>query len=217
MADNDSRMGTSYLRPEILEYLVQTHSPNSAALQQAFDAPGQNDMPAIMVGPSEGKLLQLLLKLVGAKKVVEIGTLAGYSAIWMAEALPEDGHLWTIEYEPKNAEVAQRNLNAAKLSTKVSVHVGAGLDILPRLEAYGPFDAVFIDADKVNYHHYGRWAAKHTRPGGLLLGDNALLFGELLDDSERGHAMRSFHEEARAFYDTVCITNPDGLLVGVRR
>ena len=142
-------------------------------------------IPAIQVGPSEGKLLELLLRLAGAKKVVEVGTLVGYSAIHMARALPAGGHLWSVEFEPSHAEVARANIAAAGLADKVTVLVGAGRDVLPTLNGNGPFDAVFIDADKVNYDHYGQWAVENLRPGGLVLGDNAYLFGELLEDSDR--------------------------------
>jgi caffeoyl-CoA O-methyltransferase len=103
------------------------------------------------------------------------------------------------------------------VANKVEVLVGAGLQVLPSLERHGPFDAVFIDADKENYDGYGRWAARHLRPGGLLLGDNAYLFGELLADDARAAAMRRFHEEAAAAFDTTCIPTPDGLLLGIRR
>ena len=89
--------------------------------------------------------------------------------------------------------------------------------MLPTLEDHGPFDAVFIDADKVNYHHYGRWAVANLRPGGIVLGDNAYLFGELLDDSDRGRAMREFHQIVAASCDSVCIPTPDGLVLGIKR
>lgn len=217
MADNDSRAGERYATKEIIDYLNKTHATHTEGLQRAFDAPSQHGMPAIMVGPAEGKLLRMLLQMVGAKKVVEVGTLAGYSAISMAMALPEDGHLYTIEYSPENAKVSQDNIAAAGQSHKVTVLIGAGNEVLPTLESKGPFDAVFIDADKVSYDSYGRWAAKNTRKGGLLLGDNALLFGRLLEDSPEGAAMRRFHEEARAHFETVCVYTQDGLLLGIKR
>ncbi|MGZ5074753.1 MAG: O-methyltransferase, partial [Usitatibacter sp.] len=113
--------------------------------------------------------------------------------------------------------VARENIAAASLAEKITVHGGAGLDVLPRLVRFGPFDAVFIDADKGNYDGYGRWAAENTRPGGLLVGDNAFFFGRLLEDSPEAAAMRRFHEEAREFFDTVCLPTPDGMLLGVRR
>jgi caffeoyl-CoA O-methyltransferase len=174
-------------------------------------------MPAINVGPSEGKTLQILLRLIGAKKVVEIGTLAGYSAIWMARALPDGGHLWTVEYDPRYAAIAAQNLQAAGLGPSASVVTGTALEVLPLLETHAPFDAVFVDADKANYDHYGRWAKKNLRSGGLLIGDNVYLFGHLLDGSPEAAAMRRFHEEAREHFDTVCVPTPDGMLVGVKR
>lgn len=217
MADADSRAGLSYATREILDWLAAVHAPHDAGLARAFDAPAAHGMPSIQLGPSEAKAVALLLKLAGARKVVEVGTLAGYSALVMARALPADGHLWTIEFDPKHARVARENVAAAGLAKKVTVLEGAGLDVLPALVKDGPFDAVFIDADKGNYDGYGRWAAENTRPGGLLIGDNAFLFGRLLEDSPEAAAMRQFHEEARAHFDTVCLPTLDGMLLGIRR
>ena len=216
MADSTSRTGVTYATSEVLAYLQHTHVTHDAGLQRAFDAPGHEGMPAIQVGPAEGKTLQLLLRMIGAKKVVEVGTLAGYSAIQLARGLSEGGHLWSIEFEKKHADVARTNLREAGVAGRVTVLEGAGVDVLPTLEPHGPFDAVFIDADKSNYDQYGRWAAKHTRKGGLLLGDNAFFFGRLLEDSPGAAAMRRFHEEARQHYETVCVPTPDGLLLGIR-
>jgi caffeoyl-CoA O-methyltransferase len=215
MADQDSRQGKRYQTPAISKYVDDTHAGHDAALAQAFAVP--EGIPAIQVGPSEGRLLYLLLRLVGARNVVEVGTLVGYSAIHMARALPPDGHLYTIEFEPKHAEVARANIARAGLSDRITVVVGAALDVLPTLEQHGPFDAVFIDADKVNYDRYGMWATQHLRRGGLVLGDNAYLFGELLDDSDRGRAMRAFHEHVARTCDSVCVPTPDGLVVGIKK
>ncbi len=217
MADNDSRAGTRYSTPQILEHLDLLHAPHDAGLTAAFDAPAKEQMPAIQVGRSEGKLVELLLRMVSAKKVVEVGTLAGYSAIRIARALPTGGKLWTIEFDPRHADVARKAIAAAGQSDKVEVLVGAGLDVLPSLATHGPFDAVFIDADKRNYDGYGRWAAQHLRRGGLLLGDNAYLFGRLLDDDTEAANMRRFHAEAAEAFDTTCIPTPDGLLLGLKR
>lgn len=215
MADNTSRAGTSYMSREVLDWTNQTHAPHDSGLAAAFDTPAATGIPAIMVGASEGKLLTMLLKLVGARTVVEIGTLAGYSAIRMARALPADGSLTTIEFDPKHAALARDNIEKAGLTKVIRVEEGPALEVLPRLA--GPVDAVFIDADKGNYDHYGRWAAKNVRKGGLLLGDNSFYFGKLLGDSNEAAAMRRFHEEAREAFDTVNIPTPDGLLLGVRR
>lgn len=192
-----------------------THVPHDAGLARAYAVPA--GIPAIQVGPSDGKLIQLLLRLAHAKKVVEVGTLIGYSAIHMARALPADGHIWSVEYEEKHAAVARANLQAAGVADKVTVLVGAGVDVLPTLGDKAPFDAVFIDADKVNYHVYGRWAIDHLRPGGLVLGDNAYLFGELMEHTDRGRAMRAFHELVAASCDSVCAPTPDGLVIGIKR
>lgn len=217
MADADSRSGVRYTTPELLDWVAALHAPHDAALARAFNAPSAHGMPAIQLGPSEGKALELLLRLAGARNVVEVGTLAGYSAIRAARALPADGHVHTVEFDPKHARVARENIAAASLADKITVHEGSGLDVLPRLVRFGPFDAVFIDADKGNYDGYGRWAAENTRPGGLLVGDNAFFFGRLLEDSPEAAAMRRFHEEAREHFDTVCLPTPDGMLLGVRR
>jgi caffeoyl-CoA O-methyltransferase len=159
----------------------------------------------------------MLLGMAGARNVVEIGTLAGYSALRIARALPLDGRLFTIELEEARAEGARRVLDASDAGAKVTILTGPALELLPTLESKGPFDAVFVDADKKSYDAYGRWAAAHLRKGGLLLGDNAYLFGRLLEDSEEAAAMRRFHEEAAGAFDTVCIPTPDGLLLGVRK
>lgn len=218
MADQDSRAGVRYADRAIIEYLDRLHAGFDPALAQAFDAPDKEDMPAIQVGASEGRLLGLLMRVAGARRVVEVGTLAGFSAIHIARELPADGHLWTIEHLPKHAEVARRNLAAAGLADRVTVVVGDGVEMLPTLEPNGPFDAVFIDADKGRYDVYGRWAARNLRPGGLLLADNAHFFGRLLDPKrEAAAAVRRMHEEARAAFDTVCMPTPDGLLLGIRR
>lgn len=214
MADIDSRKGTVYHFPEILDWVSKLHAPHDTALQRAFDAPQHAGMPSIQVGPSEGRLIGLLVRLVGARRIVEIGTLAGYSALHLARSLPGDGKVWTLEQEPGFAEVARRSIAEAGLASRAEVRVGRALDLLPGLESSGPFDAVFIDADKESYDAYGRWAARNTRRGGLLLADNVFLFGKLLEPG--GHAMRRFHEEARDAYDTVCIPTPDGLLLGIR-
>lgn len=215
MADDSSRGGTRYATPQILEFTNRTHAAHDAGLAQAFEIP--DGIPAIQVGPSEGRLLYLLVRLVDAKKIVEVGTLVGYSAIHLARGLAPGGRLWSIEYEARHAEVARANVAAAGLADRVNILVGAGRDVLPTIASEAPFDAVFIDADKENYEHYGQWAIQHLRRGGLVIGDNTFLFGELLDDSPRGRAMRAFHELVAAACDSVSVPTPDGLVVGIKR
>ncbi len=214
MADKDSRAGTRYTTPEILDYVNSTHVPHDAGLTRAFQVP--EGVPAIQVGPSDGKTVALLVQLVGATKIVEVGTLIGYSAIHLARAMRPGGQLWTIEFEPKHAEIARGNLAAAGLAN-VEVIVGAGRDVLPTLSKHGPIDVVFIDADKDSYDFYGQWAIDNLRPGGLVIGDNAYLFGELLEDTARGRAMRGFHEVVAKHCNSVCVPTPDGLVVGIKR
>jgi caffeoyl-CoA O-methyltransferase len=217
MADDSSRTGARYATREILRYVEELHATHDEPLARAFAAPAAEEMPAIMLGPSEARLLELLLRLVGAVKVVEVGTLAGYSAIRMARALPEDGRVWSIEVNPAHAAVARDNLAAAGVADRVEVLCGAAADLLPDLAAEAPFDAVFIDADKEGYDGYGAWAERHLRPGGLLLADNAYLFGRLTEDSDEARAMRRFHERSRDSFHTVCIPTPDGLLLGIKK
>lgn len=217
MADPLSRAGERYATAEILAYVGRLHAAEDSALQTAARAAELDGLPPIQVGPSEGRLLGLLLRLAGAKRVVEVGTLAGYSSVWMARALPEGGHLWSLEHDPHHAAVARRNLAAAGLSDRVTVLEGPAIDVLPSLEAHGPFDAVFLDADKGNYDRYGAWAETNLRRGGVLLADNVYFFGRLLGDERDAQAMRSFHEAAARSFETVCIPTPDGLLLGIKR
>jgi caffeoyl-CoA O-methyltransferase len=216
MADQASRSGERYATPQILDYAARTHHPDDTGLARAFEAPARHGMPEIQLGPAEGRLLELLLRLTNATKVVEIGTLAGYSALWMARALPPGGHLWTIESDPKHAGVAAEVIGEAGFGDRVTIIRDDASAILPKLSDSGPFCAVFLDADKGRYDVYGRWATENLRPGGLLIGDNAYLFGRLLDDSDEARAMRRFHEEMSSGYRSVCLPTPDRLAVGVR-
>lgn len=217
MADNESRAGKRYSDEALLSYVNRLHAAHDEALERAFATPAGGDMPAIMLGPSEARLVELFLRMIHAERVVEIGTLAGYSALRMAAALPPGGKLWSIEADPDFARVARANIEAGGYADRVEVVVGKALDVLPSLEVHGPFDAVFVDADKESYDRYGQWAARHLRPGGLLVGDNAYLFGALLEEEERGRNMRRFHEETAAAFHSVCIPTPDGMVLGIKK
>ncbi|MGD8858486.1 MAG: O-methyltransferase [Myxococcales bacterium] len=217
MADNTSRSGVRYADSDIVAFVDRVHAGHDAALTRAFAAPDHHGMPAIQVSPSEGRLLELLLRLASARRVVEVGTLAGYSAIRMARALPDGGRLYTLESDPRHARVARDNLRSAGLDDRVEVRQGPAIESLGGLEREGPFDVVFLDADKGGYPDYGRWAERHLRPGGLLLADNAYLFGNLMKGSEEARAMRRFHEQTAAAFDSVCVPTPDGLVVAIKR
>ena len=153
------------------------------SLDRAVTSALEAGMPPIEVAPNAGKLLKLLVQLSGSRRVLEIGTLAGFSTIWMAQGLPDDGQLVTCEYLPRHAEVASANIEAAGLGPKVAVRVGAALDTLQALEDEGaqPFDFVFIDADKENNAHYLDWAIRLGRPGTAIVMDNVVWEGALLD------------------------------------
>jgi predicted O-methyltransferase YrrM len=176
------------LSQQIDRYLEDLFVPKDRVLDQTLEEMKRNNLPGINVSPNEGHLLYLLAKLVGARKVLEIGTLGAYSTIWLARALPPEGRVITLEYEPKHAEVARRNLERANLSAKVEVRLGAGLELLPQIEknGEGPFDLFFIDADKGNYPNYLDWAIKLAHPGSLILSDNLLRNGEVLKEHGGG-------------------------------
>jgi len=157
------------------------------ALQAALDASDAAGLPAINVSPAHGKLLWLLARLVDAKRILEIGTLGGYSAIWLARGLAPGGRLVTLEALEKHAAVARTNIERAGLAQVVDVRVGPALTTLPRLE--GPFDLSFIDADKQNNAEYFRWALKLSRPGSVIVVDNVVREGAVVDPRSRDGAV----------------------------
>ncbi|MGG5174358.1 O-methyltransferase [Pseudarthrobacter sp. J1763] len=165
------------------DFLSEVVVKPDAALKQAVRSALDAGMPAIEVAPTAGKLLQLLVRMSGARRVLEIGTLAGFSTIWMARGLPQDGTLVTLEYSPDHAAVARKNLDNAELGDRVEIRVGVALNSLPELEGGEPFDFVFIDADKQNNSHYLDWAIKLGRPGTTIVLDNVVWEGAPLDTS----------------------------------
>ena len=165
------------------EYYRQLFIPADAALDATLKSSDAAGLPAINVSAPAGKLLHVLARSIGARRILELGTLAGYSGIWMARALPADGKLITLEFDPKHADVAKANFARAGVASKVEIRLGAALDTLPKLvaEGAGPFDLIFIDADKQNYPHYFTWALKLSRPGTLILADNVVRKGAVAD------------------------------------
>lgn len=181
------------------EYVSGLLAPHDEALKAALRRSDEAGLPAIQVSPPQGKQLQLLARSIGARSILEFGTLAAYSTIWLARALPEDGRLITLEAEPHIAEVAGRNIAAAGVDHLVDLRVGPALDLLPQLEAEGAgtFDLVFIDADKIHTPDYFAWSLDRTRPGGLIVSDNVVRFGELANpdsDDPTIPAQRRLHE-----------------------
>ncbi|HEX5983196.1 MAG TPA: O-methyltransferase [Solirubrobacterales bacterium] len=199
----------------------------SCACSTVFPRRGPTDGPGGLLRHRrlQGRLLQLLTRLVGARRVLEFGTLGGYSAILMARLLPEDGRLITLEAKPEYAEVARRSIERAGLGDRVEVRVGPALEALIGLEGEGPFDLVFIDADKVNTPNYFRWALDHARPGGLIVADNVVRDGTLAEahnPDEAVQAQRALHEMLRderrvsaTTIQTVGVKGYDGLLIAL--
>lgn len=164
-------------------YVVDALIPSDPIFDAILKASAAAGLPAINVSPAQGKLLYLIAKLHGAKRILEIGTLGGYSAVWLARALPADGKLLTIEIDPKNAGIARINFATAGVDKLVDLRIGTALDILPAIakEASEPFDLVFIDADKQSTPEYVEWALKMTRPGSVIIVDNVVRGGAVTD------------------------------------
>ena len=214
---------TKELWTDVDRYLTARLVPPDAALDAALATSATAGLPEIAVSPNHGKLLHLLAKIQGARKILEIGTLGGYSTIWLARALAPGGHLITLENDPRHADVARANLGNAGLGRIVQVRVGAALDTLPQLvaEGRGPFDLIFIDADKVNTPSYFTWALTLSRPGSLIVVDNVVRDGAVADASSTDQAvqgMRQFFELVRSeprveatAIQTVGIKGYDGL------
>jgi predicted O-methyltransferase YrrM len=167
------------------QYLVDLLLPPNAALQAALDDSTAAGLPPINVSPPQGKMLQLIARACGAKRILEIGTLGGYSSIWLARALPPGGRLVTLEYVSKHANVARANFARAGLSDVIDLRVGRAIDMLPKLAAEQGsepgFDLIFIDADKPSTADYFTWAVKLARPGGLIIVDNVVRKGHVVD------------------------------------
>jgi len=159
--------------------------PEDAALQQTIAFSASAGLPAIQVSAVQGKLLHLLARMILARNILEIGTLGGYSTIWMARALPENGRVITLEAQAKHAEVAQKNFARAGVEGKVELRLGKALDTLPQIAAQGrgPFDLIFIDADKSNMPEYFEWSLRLARPGTLIIADNVVRDGRVIEEN----------------------------------
>ncbi|MGD6818480.1 O-methyltransferase [Metabacillus sp. 113a] len=208
---------------DVDEYFSTKLHPDDPVMEDVLKANAEADLPAIDVAPNQGKLLFLLAKMKGAKSILEIGTLGGYSSIWLARALPEDGHLTTLEYEPKHAEVAEKNIQKAGLADKISVLVGPALDTLPTLSK--KFDFIFIDADKPNNPNYLKRALDLAEPGAVIIGDNVVREGEVMEESSGDPSIIGVREFIQLLADdpridstgiqTVGSKGYDGFAIGV--
>jgi predicted O-methyltransferase YrrM len=164
-------------------YLNELLVRSDEALEQALARSAEAGLPAISVSPTQGKFMMMLARVQGARRILEIGTLGGYSTIWFAQALPSDGRIITIESEPKHAEVARENIVAAGFGRMVDVRLGRALDVLPDIAAenVAPFDFSFIDADKPNIPEYFDWALRLSRSGSIIIVDNVIREGAIID------------------------------------
>lgn len=201
------------------EYLCGLFAREDDTLLALREEADRTGLPPIAISPDAGRLLQVLLRAVDARRVLEVGTLGGYSAIWMARALPPDGRLLTLEAEPAHAAFARRWLARAGVADRVEVREGRALELLPALDGER-FDVVFLDADKEPLPTYFEWALRLLRPGGLVIADNALWGGRVLDSSEtdaKTQGVREFNRRLASDPRVTGIVVPthDGVAIGV--
>ena len=198
------------MNPELFadvdRYIADLLAPQDDALLSTIESLDKAGMPQHSVSPNQGKLLYTLALLCNARNILEIGTLGGYSTIWLARALPDRGRLISLEYNSLHAKVARQNITRAGLESKVEIRVGKALELLPRIESetIEPFDLIFIDADKPPYIEYFQWAVKLARPGTLIIADNVIREGKVLDtnsEDEKVLGVQRFNE--------MLATNPD--------
>jgi predicted O-methyltransferase YrrM len=182
---------------DVDDYVEELFAPPDPALEAALEDSRSAGLPEINVSPAQGRLLQLLTEIAGVRRILEIGTLGGYSAIHFARVLPEDGTLISLELYEHHADVARNNIERAGISDKIEVRVGDARELLAQLVESGvePFDLIFIDADKEGYPEYLDWSIKLSRPGTLILGDNAIRGGSVLDpQDDRARSTRRFNQ-----------------------
>ncbi len=192
--------GFSGATDELLEYADRVFHPEDEILRGIRTRAAKAGLPDIHVGRMDGLHLEILARACGSRRIVEIGTLAGYSGVCLARALPEDGKLFTFEFSPKHAELAKTSFELAGLASRVEILLGRAVENLPSVEKHGPFDLVFIDADKPSYPTYFEWAVRNLRKGGIMLADNTFAGGEIanmsLPETERLRALRNFNKSA---------------------
>lgn len=189
-------------------YITDLFLAPDPVLEAALASSTAAGLPAISVSPAQGKLLHVLARIQGARRILELGTLGGYSTIWLARALPADGRLISLEVNPKHAEVAHANLARAALTTVVEIRVGRALDTLQQLttEGRGPFDLIFIDADKPGYADYLKWSLKLARPGTLIIADNVVRKGEVADPENKDENVQGIRKFNEVLAAEKCVT-----------
>ena len=211
----------TYYNDHLANYITDLFAAQDAALTRALTESPQRGLPSISIKPEEGRFLQLLARACGAQKAVEIGALGGYSGIWIARGLAPGGKLITLEKSPAHAIVARDHFEAAGLLDRVEIRVGDAHELLKRLAAEGPFDFVFIDAEKSGYPQYYDWAMENVRTGGLITAHNALRHGSVADPNDHDpdtEAIRAFNRRAAADPRGISTLYPggDGTVVVVK-
>jgi caffeoyl-CoA O-methyltransferase len=199
-------------------YIAALTTPEDDFFRSLTDHARRAGIPPIWISPEQGSFMQILLKAMRAKEVIEVGTLAGYSAIWMARALPPDGRLRTIENSTERADFAKRWIARSDVAGRIEVFQGTGTEVLPRFQSNSA-DAAFIDADKEGYPLYLRECLRIVRPGGIVMADNAFGFGRLFDSDDKGVvAMRAFNEimNRESSLQSIIVPIGDGLWIGVK-
>jgi caffeoyl-CoA O-methyltransferase len=208
-------------REAIHQYVNDLFAPEDDVLAWISTETARNGLPTIGVQPFEGRLLQWLIQVIDARKVVEIGTLAGYSGVWMARALPADGQLITLEASSKHAQVARASFERAGVSDRVELIEGDAHASMEMIRGRGPFDMVFIDADKVSYPHYLVWAVDNVRAGGLVAAHNALrpMRAGLDSESADNRGVATFNQQLAADerLESLLLPVGDGMAVGIKR
>ena len=201
-------------------YVSNLFAQEDETLQWIQAEADRQELPPISILPDEGRLLQFLMKSVGARKVIEIGALAGYSGVWIARALPHDGKLYSLEHSSKHAQVVRASFQRAGLSQQAEVIEGNAMQSLAKLSKEAPFDFVFIDADKTSYLEYLKWTVDNLRSGGMVAAHNALRGGKVANpQSDDDHAMAKFNQaladEPRL--ESTIISMGDGMAVGIKK
>lgn len=176
------------------DFFIETLVKQDEDLLAALTVNSEANLPAIDVSPNQGKLLHIFARMMGAKRILEIGTLGGYSTLWLAKALPEDGKVITLEFEPHHAGIAAQNIRRAGLESRVTILVGPALESLPKLAHSAPFDLIFIDADKKNNPAYLQWALKYSRKGSVIIGDNVVRSGRVADAGNQDEHVAGIRE-----------------------
>lgn len=189
-------MQTNHVWSLVENYFIDQLQPNNEIMEQVIHNNRKNNLPEIDVSPTQGKFLSMLAKIKGAKNILEIGTLGGYSSIWLAQALPEDGRLVTLEFNSAHVKVAEENIKAAGMENKVTIIEGDALETLPTLqqEKMEGFDFIFIDADKPNNPHYIKWAIQLASQGALIVADNVVRDGKVVNENSEDANVQGVRE-----------------------